>query len=129
MYQWIFFSVEFNIPTDTPGDGSVPAVQGHSKKRIFGRKYIAEIPRSTLFIADMVKRRAFGELAGSVEAILTLFFLPKNLLVRWIDKWLQQLMIRKVDGEDFETPISEQGSGARSLACLVVDLVMIKLSW
>ena len=38
-----FFSVEFNIPTDTPGDGSVPAVQGHSKKRIFGRKYIMEL--------------------------------------------------------------------------------------
>ena len=45
-----FFSVEFNIPTDTPGDGSVPAVQGHSKKRIFGRivKYIMDHPRSTL---------------------------------------------------------------------------------
>ena len=35
---------------------------------------------------------------------------------------MQQLMIRKVDGEDFETPISEQGSGVRSLACLVVDI-------
>ena len=36
---------------------------------------------------------------------------------------MQQLMIRKVDGEDFETPISEQGSGVRSLACLVVDIL------
>jgi len=36
-------------------------------------------PRSTLFIANMVKRRAFGELGGSVEAILTLFFLPKAM--------------------------------------------------
>jgi len=49
------------------------------KKRIFGRivKYIVDHPRSTLFIADMVKKteQAFDELAGSVEAILTLFFL------------------------------------------------------
>ena len=48
----------------------VPAVQRHSKKRIFGwiMKYIMDHPRSTLFIADMVKKteRAFGELASSV---------------------------------------------------------------
>jgi len=31
------------------------------------------------FIADMVKRQAYDGLPGSVEAILTLFFLPKNL--------------------------------------------------
>jgi len=37
--------------------------------------------RSTLFIADVVKKteQAFGELAGGVEAILTLFFSSKNL--------------------------------------------------
>ena len=76
-----FFSVEFDIPTDTPGDGSVPAVQGYSKKRIFGRtvKYIMDHPRSILFIANMVKRRAFGKLGDSVESILTLFFLPKAM--------------------------------------------------
>jgi len=40
-------------------------------------KYIVDHPRSTLFIADMVKKteQAFGELAGSVEAILTLTIL------------------------------------------------------
>jgi len=32
----LIFSVELDIPTDTLGDGSVPAVQRHSKKRIFG---------------------------------------------------------------------------------------------
>jgi len=47
---------------------------------------LAVLRRSTLFIADMVKKteQAFGELAGSVEAILTLFFLSVT--------WLQQLM-------------------------------------
>jgi len=60
------------------------------------------------FIADMVKKteQAFGELAGSVEAILTLFFLsvtglrPVDPACKGLsgnlfcpqDKWLQQLM-------------------------------------
>ena len=44
-------------------------------------KYIVDHTRSTLFIADVVKKteQAFGELGGGVEAILTLFFSSKNL--------------------------------------------------
>ena len=40
-----------------------------------------------------------------------------------IDDEKYETLIRKVDGEDFETPISEQGSGVRSLACLAVDIL------
>ena len=81
------------------------------KKRMLGGivKYIVDHPRFTLFIAGMVKKteRAFGELAGSVEAILTLFFLsvtglrPVDPACKGLsgnlfcpqDKWLQQLML------------------------------------
>ncbi|RJS77478.1 hypothetical protein CW713_10235 [Methanophagales archaeon] len=42
-------------------------------------KYIVDHPRSTLFIADMVKKTEQAFVAGSVEAILTLFFSSKNL--------------------------------------------------
>jgi hypothetical protein len=53
---------------------------------------------------------------------------------RWID-FLQRIvdpridderyenLIRKVNGEDFETEISKQGSGVRSLVCLAVDIL------
>ncbi len=40
-----------------------------------------------------------------------------------IDDEKYEKLIRKVDGEDFETPLSEQGSGVRSLACLAVDIL------
>ena len=51
------------------------------KKRMLGGivKYIVDHPRSTLFIADMVKKTEQAFVAGSVEAILTLFFSSKNL--------------------------------------------------
>jgi len=93
MHQWIF-SVEFNIPTDTPGDGSVPAVQGHSKKRLFGRKYITEIPRSTLFIADMVKKTGIWWISGQRWSHSDTVLLTENPVCP-LDKWLQQLMISR----------------------------------
>jgi AAA15 family ATPase/GTPase len=34
-----------------------------------------------------------------------------------------ETLIRKIDGKDFETSISEQGSGVRSLICLAVDIL------
>lgn len=40
-----------------------------------------------------------------------------------IDDEKYENLIRKVDGVDFETPLSEQGSGVRSLACLAVDIL------
>lgn len=40
-----------------------------------------------------------------------------------IDDEKYENLIRKLDGEDFETPLSEQGSGVRSLACLAVDIL------
>jgi AAA15 family ATPase/GTPase len=40
-----------------------------------------------------------------------------------IDDEKYEKLIRKLDGEDFETPLSEQGSGVRSLACLAVDIL------
>ena len=50
-----------------------------------------------------------------------------DFLSRIIDTKIEdekyETLIRKVDGEDFETPISEQGSGVRSLACLAVDIL------
>ena len=66
---------------DFPREGKKRGRKKKIKKRIFGRieKYIVDHSRSTLFIADMVKRRAFGELACSVEAILTLFFFVRRI--------------------------------------------------
>jgi len=63
-----------------------PLFKGIQKVDIWVEVYHGAHPCSTLFIADMVRRRAFGELAGSVEAILTLFFLLKTLFVRWINR-------------------------------------------
>jgi predicted ATP-dependent endonuclease of OLD family len=40
-----------------------------------------------------------------------------------IDDERYKSLIRKVDGEDFETEISKQGSGVRSLVCLAVDIL------
>ncbi|MDI6903787.1 MAG: ATP-binding protein [Methanocellales archaeon] len=40
-----------------------------------------------------------------------------------IDDERYENLIRKVDGEDFETTILEQGSGVRSLVCLAVDIL------
>jgi predicted ATPase len=40
-----------------------------------------------------------------------------------IDDEKYESLIRKVDGNDLETPLSEQGSGVRSLACLAVDIL------
>ena len=40
-----------------------------------------------------------------------------------IDDEKYEKLIRKLDGKDVETPLSEQGSGVRSLACLAVDIL------
>jgi len=40
-----------------------------------------------------------------------------------IDDEKYENLIRKVDGEDFETEISKQGSGVRSLICLAADIL------
>ena len=40
-----------------------------------------------------------------------------------IDDERYENLIRKIDGKDFETKISEQGSGVRSLVCLAVDIL------
>jgi len=49
-------------------------------------------------------------------------FLKKVVDPRINDERYENL-IRKVDGEDFETEISKQGSGVRSLVCLAVDIL------
>jgi len=61
---------------DFPREGKKRGRKKKIKKRIFGRivKYIVDHPRSTLFTADMVKKTRQAFVAGSVEAILTLFF-------------------------------------------------------
>jgi AAA15 family ATPase/GTPase len=40
-----------------------------------------------------------------------------------IDDERYERLIRKIDGEDFETEISKQGSGVRSLICLAIDIL------
>lgn len=40
-----------------------------------------------------------------------------------IDDEKYERLIRKLEGADFETSLSEQGSGVRSLACLAVDIL------
>ncbi|MEM3786941.1 MAG: AAA family ATPase [Nitrososphaeria archaeon] len=49
-------------------------------------------------------------------------FLQKIVDPRINDERCENL-IRKVNGEDFETEISKQGSGVRSLVCLAVDIL------
>lgn len=50
-----------------------------------------------------------------------------NFLNKIVDKQINdekyETLIRKINGTDFETSISEQGSGVRSLICLAVDIL------
>jgi predicted ATPase len=49
-------------------------------------------------------------------------FLKKVIDPKIYDERYEKL-IRKIDGEDFETEISKQGSGVRSLICLAIDIL------
>ena len=70
------------INGDFPQEGKKRGRKKRKIKKADARgivKYIVDHTRSTLFIADMVKKTEQGELGGGVEAILTLFFSSKNL--------------------------------------------------
>ncbi|VUT27505.1 MAG: recombination protein F [Candidatus Syntrophoarchaeum sp. GoM_oil] len=93
-----------------------------------------EIKRSVLFCPD-------GRLQNYKEKNFKNFIQDKNFtgaeFRRWI-KFLSDLidptisdqryedLIKKVDGEDFVTTIEEQGSGVRSLVCLIADILSAK---
>lgn len=68
--------------------------------------------------AEYVRER---QLSGAQKKIW-IDFLQRVVDPR-IDDEKYDKLIRKVDGADFETEISEQGSGVRSLVCLAVDIL------
>jgi len=99
---------------------------------IFAHKDILEeIKRQTLYCPEQ-------RLQSYKEEEFKSYIRNKNLTGDQKRKWIDFLkkildpkitddryenLIRKVNGEDFETTISEQGSGVRSLVCLAADIL------